>query len=311
MRGTLALGALIGFTLNSLGAPGPYTAEVPHTAPEQETATSSVRELLKSSSNRDVLEQAAATLARSRDPRDLILLGQLLHDGEFLARLDNVSNLETRHLSRVMAALGEHPILQTVDLCLRLADDPVYVANDDRKRFLLQVLAAVKPLSDRAALLFERTNAEGYFSFNAPLLAANGSPRALEIFESMMLDQNVAIEERIDTLHIAMVPRRTELPILRASSLLLSRASETSLVTGVIESVFDFQSSWFGIESKITEPAWQTASTDTLRFALHLADTALARHDLNAYLRQTVGRARQKIQRALSLKRLKVSGANS
>src|SRR5437867_11163437 len=85
---------------------------------------STPREVLKSSTDRDALERAATTLARSGDAGELALLGQLLRDAGFLARLDDLSNFKTRHLSRVMAALGEHPTPHTAELCLTLAEDP-------------------------------------------------------------------------------------------------------------------------------------------------------------------------------------------
>lgn len=185
-----------------------------------------------------------------------------------------------------------------------LADDPVFLAEDDRKGLLLQVLAAVKPMSERTVTLFQQTNDDGYFAMNAPLLAANGSPRALALFESMMLERDVPIDRRIDCLHFGIVPRRTELPILQAADRILSRAAEHALAMGVIESVFDYRPGWFGLAvNSPTAPTWQGASENGLRLALALADKALARRDLKPALRQAVDRSRGTIAQVLTARR--------
>jgi hypothetical protein len=91
---------------------------------------------------------------------------------------------------------------------------------------------------------------------------------------------------------MTLVSGRTEVPILRTAERILSRSKEEQLSNGIIESIFDFQMRWFGTDSKISAPAWQTASADTLRFALRMADAALARRDLTPELREKVGRSR-------------------
>jgi hypothetical protein len=258
------------------------------------------REVLKSSTDREALERAAITLARSGDAGDLALLGQLLRDREFLARLDDLNNVATLHLSRVIAALGEHPTQQVVDLCLTLAEDPVFLEND-RKSFVLELLASVKPMAERTAAVFQRSNDEGYFAFNALLLAGNGSPRALRLFESMMGDRAVAAEIRIECLHRSVLPRRTDPAILATADRILSRPSEGVIANAVVESAFDFRQQWFSIESGISAPPkWEDASTNALQRAAALANKALGRGDLNPILRGTVGKARENILRTLN-----------
>src|SRR5262245_26220757 len=242
---------------------------------QRETSGLTAREVLKSSTDREALERAAITLARSGDAGDFALLGQLLRDREFLARLDDLNNVATFHLSRVIAALAEHPTQQLVDLCLTLAEDPVFLEND-RKSLVLEFLASVKPMSERTAAVFQRSNDEGYFAFNALLLAGNGSPRALRLFESMMLSKDVPAEIRIESLHRSVLPRRTDPVILASADRILSRTSERIIVNAIVESAFDFQQQWFGIESGIpAAPKWENTSTDGLRGALALADKAL------------------------------------
>jgi hypothetical protein len=253
-------------------------------------------QVLRSSTDGEALERAAISLVRSGTSSNLEVLSRFLRDPGFLRRLDPSPGLKTLHLSKVMAALAEHPTPQVADLCLTLAEDPAYVAVDDRESFLLEIIAKLKPMSQRAADVFQAANEQGYFGFNARLLTANASPRALALFETMMLDKDTPVESRVECLHVAVLPHRSELPILQAADRIVSRASERGIVIGVIESVFDFRQEWFGIESGISgSPAWQTASAGSLRFAAALAAKMLQRRDLTATLHNKVEHERRTI----------------
>jgi hypothetical protein len=262
---------------------------------------SSAEQVLRSSTDGDALERTAISIARPGTSSNLEVLGRFLHDPEFLGRLDPSPNLKTLHLSKVMAALAEHPTPEVANLCLSLAEDPAYVAVDDRESFLLEILAKVKPMSQRAVDVFQAANEQGYFAFNARLLTANASPRALALFETMMLDKDTPLESRVQCLHVSVLPHRTELPVLQAADRIISRASERGIVIGVIESVFDFRQTWFGIESGISgSPDWRTASADSLRFAAALAAKVLQRRDLTASLHNKVDHDRGTIVSLLS-----------
>jgi hypothetical protein len=253
-------------------------------------------QVLRSSTDAEVLQRTAISIARSGTAANLEVLGRLLHDPEFLRRLDPSPDFKTAHLSKVMAALAEHPTPQVADLCLSLAEDPAYIAVDDRQSFLLEIVAKVKPMSQRAADLFRNANEQGYFAFNARLLTENASPRALALFETMMLDRDEPLESRVECLHVSFVPHRTELPILQVADQIVARASERGLVLGVTESVFDFRQEWFGIESGIAgSPSWQTASPDSLRLAAAWAAKLLQRRDLTASLHKRVEQQRSTI----------------
>jgi hypothetical protein len=265
------------------------------------SGVSNAEQVLRSSTDADVLERTAISMARSPNSSELESLGRFLHDPEFMGRLDPLRNWQTVHLSKVMAALAEHPTPGVADLCVSLAEDPAFAAVDDRASFLLEILAKVKPMSQRAVEVFRDTNEQGYFAFNARLLAENASSRALALFETMMLDKDTPVESRVECLHVSVLPHRTELPILQAADQIVSRTSERGIVIGVTESVFDFQQTWFGIESGISgSPAWQTASPDSLRFAAALAAKVLQRRDLPASLHNKVEHERGTIVSLLS-----------
>jgi hypothetical protein len=252
--------------------------------------------ILESSTNRDELERTACALAARDDAGSVVRLGEFLRRGEFLARLDDLDNAstKTRHLSAVMKRLAEHPIPQVAELCISLGTEPDFIADDDRKDLLLVTIAAVKPMTKASADFFRAANAEGYFAFNAPLLVRNGSPLALDLFASMMQDPEIPPERRVDCLHTAIVPTRTNLAVLELCARILARTTEERIAIGVIESVFDYQGKkWFGPDRNAPQPVpWKEASGETLAFVAKLAETVKERGELPAELdaavRQTV-----------------------
>ena len=233
--------------------------------------------ILESSTDRDALVGAAAALARSGDAAALPRLGEFLRREEFLNRLDDRGDIhiKNRRLEQVFAVLADHPRQETAALCLTLGRDPIFLADNDRLTPLLTALTRVVPMSQESVAFLEETNREGYFAFNVPLLVRNGSPRALAMFESMIADPDVPAARRVDCLHNALVPHRTELPILESGVRLLDANLEDEVYEGVVESVFDYQTKqWYGPAIGAPEPQpWSTAGDDVLHVILGLTDT--------------------------------------
>lgn len=247
------------------------------------------------------MEQSAIALVRSRD---FSRLAKLLHDPQFLAGLPDGAAGKTRRLGHILTALKENTSPETEALCLGLAADSVFLADPDRMSFLLEVLAVVKPMTPAGAELFRRTADDGYFASNARLLAANGSPVALALFASMMLATGEPIEDRIECLRVALIPRRTVLPFLRTAEGILTGTKEPRLANGVIESVFDYHPEWFRPGSAPAAPqAWEVASPESLRAALRLAERAQHRTGLPPALRRAVARESAAIRHILSSQR--------
>lgn len=246
----------------------------------------------------DAMEREAMALVKRRDfPR----LGELLRDSRFIARLDNPAVGGTRRLNNVMMALAANADQRTAALCQALAADRIYANEPGRMPLLLEVLAAVKPMTPKTADLFRSTNAQGYFASNARRLAANGSPEALRLFESMMLATERSIGARVESLRAGFVPRRTALPILQAAGNILSRTKEPRLEIAVVEALFDYKPHWFRPENSISgPPAWETASTEALIAARRLAEMAKTRFAIPDSLRLAVNRESAAIGNALS-----------
>jgi hypothetical protein len=248
---------------------------------------------LNASRDREQLAESAIAVASANDAKALGRLQELLGTREFLARLDDVSNpqLDVFHLRKVMLALQAHPSQATENLCLALAEDPDFTALPARLNYLLPALAAVRPLSARAAAVFRRTNSEGFFALNGPLLVANGSPRALETFEAMVADEKVEPESRADLIYRSVVPFRTSPDVLRAVERLIERKLESSIHIALLEATFEYDPTrWFGrIPSPPVAPAWEKALPEARKIALSIGRKAEGLPDLPPALRQAIG----------------------
>jgi hypothetical protein len=249
-----------------------------------------VSRILESSQERAELAQAAVFLANSDGVMALRQLGRYLTRADFLARLDNLEepHEKTLYLRQVMAPLIERPSPEVAALCHTLYRDATFMSDPDRLVFLLRALAAVSPMSGATAEIFRQTNAIGYYSHNAPLLAANASPAALEVFEQMIRDARVPAERRIDALHEGVLPNRSKAPVLQMCRRLIESELELPVKSGVIESVFDYQGKkWYGPHPP-KPPAWRSASNEVLRLVAELAGVAREQPGLPDALRDAI-----------------------
>ena len=241
----------------------------------------------------DTLQQKALTLAASRD---YSRLARLITDPAFLSNLDSPATGKTRRLETILKALEANAGPDTASLCHTLAASNVFLSDPDRRLFLLNILAAVRPMSKQTVALFQESNALGYFPSNAILLASNASPLAMELFETMMVSNAITVENRIDLLHFALIPRRTSLPILRSAANIAARATDPRLAHGALKSIFDYQPRWFRPSNAADRPPpWESASRESLAAALQLARAAQRRRDLPPALRREVDAAVRKL----------------
>lgn len=224
--------------------------------------------VLENSRDRAALAKAAAELASSSNPAGVMVVARFLGKPDFLSRLDDLQDPQGRFagLSQVLRALEGNASEASGRLLEALVLDPDFLAEPDRKMFLLPALAAVRPMSRPAQDAFRAANVEGYVNMNGPLLVRNGSPRAFELFETMVADASIAPEDRVDMLHRAVLPHRVEGPVIAACERLLQAGLEPEVELGLIESIFDFrEKEWFGVARHApAPPSWSTAESKVL-----------------------------------------------
>lgn len=226
--------------------------------------------VLEGGAGPEELEAAAGELASSDDPQALEALGGFLGRSEFLEQLDPPDSYNRiAHLSGVFASLIEHPSPEVARICLRLVDEPMYLEHD-RKSIVLDALAGVVPMSPDTSAAFERANEDGYFGFDALLLARNSSVVALDLYRSMMSDSTVDVESRVELVRKGILPYRNRLTILHTAAALIDGKVEPVIATTAMESIFDYQPEWF-LPHGPTPPPWRTAAEEVLRYVIQLA----------------------------------------
>jgi hypothetical protein len=271
---------------------------------------------------REEAELEAVALAMSSDPADVKRLAARLRQAEFLALLDDLGagRAATYHLGKVMEALStnRHPVV--AEVCLELAHDPVFMQTDqdpsivrlDRPSLLLMVLSSPqRPFSDAAVAFFRESNEQGYFAYNAPLLAANGTREALLLFGDMILDgaeEEGGVEARVECIHRAIVPHRVSLEVARAAGRIFAKSRSPEIRRAAVESFFieSFNVrgyTWFGLHNVPEPPAWSTGSREALQEVLAIAAKASTLPSADGRLAAGVRKARAEIKRALTGKR--------
>lgn len=240
------------------------------------------------------LAHAAVRIAGGRDTAALRSLADSLAAAPFLARLDDTANPQTATLNvrEVFLALEGNPSAASERLCLKALASPAFAGNPSRPTHALAALAAVKPMSAAAESVFAASNVQGHYNSNGPLLAANGSPRAIGLLESMFADRGQALEDRIDLARRSIVPHRTRLSILQGVERLIERKDvEPGLAIALAECVFEYKPTvWYGKRRAPPEaPSWDAAPPDSRRAAKSLGDRLLAsRHKLPDSLRAAI-----------------------
>jgi hypothetical protein len=247
--------------------------------------------ILYSSTVRDSVAAAAIRVAASGDAAALGRLGKLLPEPAFLARMDDTSNpqLAFSNLDQVFSALAKHPSKATESLCLRVMSTTAFHARSERIFFALPALAAVKPMSATGADLMAKTNGEGYYSANGPLLAANGSPRAMALLQAMLADSSHGVADRIDMSRESLVPHRTALATVRlVDTLIHSPDLEPEMAVALAECLYDYRpNEWYGKRRvQPAAPPWKDAKAEARREAAELGRKLLSsRKDFPGRLR--------------------------
>jgi len=239
------------------------------------------------------LEAAAVAIAASGNSDAIDQLAKHLGQRSFLHRLDPARGEEpdTFHLSHIFRALEEHPTAASESLCVSLASNAEFASLPARLNFLLPALAAVRPTSQAAADVFRQTSHSGFVEVNGPLLAENGSPRALEVLEEIFADQTIDAEQRVSIAHWSLLPLRTNPDILAMCSRLLASGNLSGEVrTAIEESLFDYQPKrWFSVQrAQPRPPAWTSATPAAKDGLRSLGNTILHQPDLAPGVRTAV-----------------------
>jgi hypothetical protein len=244
---------------------------------------------LRESPRREEVATAAVRIAGSDDPGALRELGRLLASRPFLARLDDLDapQAATFNVRRVFLALAARPSQSTEAVCLQAATSTDFIDDPARTRYALEALAAVQPMSPGGEALFRRMNEQGFFAFDGPLLAANGSDRAVSVLESMLADRSQSVVERVALAREAIVPNRIKRSVVDMVDRLRKHGIETELLLALAECIFEYRpDEWYGKRRNPPQaPSWSAATQEARQAVIALGRRLLERNDLSASLR--------------------------
>ena len=232
-------------------------------------------QVLDRSSDREQVAASAVALAASGDNTALLELAKRLGKADFLNRLDDTQDPSTdiTNLSGVFGALTSNPSAASARMCELVYPEPDFQEVPVRINLLLGALAAVKPLSPEGAEIFRDASAQGFAEVAGPLLINNESLPALRVFEEIIAGGWVESYVKVDILHRSVLPKRTDLPVLRSCERMLAAPPDDQVREGIVETLFDYRSrEWFGPALQPpAPPPWESASTEALRFLIELA----------------------------------------
>ena len=239
------------------------------------------------------LEAASISIAASGDSAALADLAKHLGSRAFLHRLDPArgSVPEVVHLGEVFRSLTLHPSLATASLCIALAANSEFTAVPARLNFLLNALAAVRPMEEPAAKIFRTASRSGFLEVNGPLLAGNASPRALGVLSELFRDESLDVAQRVSIAHWGLLPNRTNPDVVAMCARLLSAGGISHEVElAILESLYDYRArQWFGLAAgQPTPPPWSAASPAARDALKSLAAERLSRSDLPPALRAAI-----------------------
>jgi hypothetical protein len=237
------------------------------------------------------LEAAAIAIAASNDSAAIALLGKHLGERSLLKRLDPAGGV--LHLGRVFRKLAENPSPATAALCVALAKNEEFTAEPSRLNFLLNALAAFRPMSDEAAAVFRDTSQSDYLEVNGPLLAKNASPRALEVLAELFGDEELDAAQRVSIAHWGLLPVRTNADVAAMCARVMKAPKLSHKVqVAILESLYDYQPrEWFGKRGvQPVPPLWKSAPAATRQVLTSLGTISLQRTDLPSDLKAAIQR---------------------
>jgi hypothetical protein len=235
--------------------------------------------------NPDRMEAASVAIAASTDAAAMADLARHLSQRGYLQRLDPGSGV-TR-LGHVFRTLAEHPSPSAESLCIVAAGSAEFNEVPARMNFLLNALAAVRPMSEPAAKIFRSSSRSGFLEVDGPLLAANASPRALGVLAELLRDESIDAAQRVSIAHWGLLPNRTNPDVVAMCDRVLSAGVSRDVEIAILESLYDYQPrQWFSLRAgQPSPPSWNTASPAARDALRSLAASRVGRSDLPPALR--------------------------
>jgi hypothetical protein len=193
------------------------------------------------------LVHAAQVLASSDDPLDHRALATAFADEGFLARLDDDGAYQGRinqlRVARVLRTLCKKVDASRAAVLVGLTGSATFLAQDLRIDLLIKACASVRPSPPEIVAFWDAhcQPEDGFGNLTIAALIDNGSPPALELFVTKLLDAAHPEDDRVEWLRQNVLPHRHDVDLVRACRQVLARGLQPPLDLALVQVIFDYR----------------------------------------------------------------------
>lgn len=250
-------------------------------------------EILKTSQDVEELYEAATTLADSDNVGDQEALCASLRSAEFLKRLDppDEEAAPTRpRVAAVVGLLGENRADAAKETLVKLTTTTVYLSDGKRVEALISACASLRQPSEQVIKFWDMycQDGDGFSHGTIRALLDNGSPPALELFKKKMLDPEHIASSKTYWMHNIVLPHRDDPRLLEVCGDLLKGGLPPDLKPVMIESLFDYDISWYPPSQPPKAPPLATYSRQARTKLIDIGTYALRELKLKPKVRAVV-----------------------
>jgi hypothetical protein len=268
---------------------------------------------LKTSSDRDKLYEAAVSLCRSKEPKALEILVELLLDPAFRARLDSEKEPCT---TWVTEAIGKIGTAKAEDAILRLSNNKQFRDSNRGLAGLIKAAMWIQKPSPKLVAFVESTPALEYGTLNGAteVLTKMGTPEACaalaRLVEPVLMSPDYDKHKKRYRLLYDLLPVRNDLAIVKLYERLFAAKEllKDEFVRNImVQSLFDYRPQEWAVwdpDYDAEPPVRKNAPTEVLEKHRALADAAL-KMDLAKDTKAGVEKAKKEIETLLAERKSK------
>ena len=252
-------------------------------------------QVLTSSTDRNELYAAAASLLQSPDAADHARLLPFLSKESFLGRLDSPEDYQQGskylRISRLIKAMRGSQSPSVRQLLADLAQQREFLANYTRVELLIWASVVIRPAPPPVVKFWDEHCQTGdcFNGLATKAMADNGSQPAIDLLEKKLADASFEDDERIWWMRTAVLTHRNDVPVLMACQRLLAGTLAEALRPELVAVLFDYRPvQWHGPDGRYPAPPLEQASPEARQCLRGIGQHALANVALDARQKKAV-----------------------
>lgn len=206
------------------------------------------------------------------------------------------------HVAQVVNALASNPSQSAQNTLIGLTKSDVFTAHPARVLTLIRASAQIRPAPAPLVEFWDAYSqpGDGYTPLTADVLLDNGSPPALDLFETKMSDPSHEDNDKVGWLRSGVLKHRNDALLLEKCGHLLDGKLSEYLQTELVDILFDYRpDEWFCAGDVPAAPPLQAATQEALSQLNQVGIVALTMVRLSDERRVVV---KQRMEEAQQLK---------